>query len=142
MPLINEFNNEHEEWIVGDRYIFEIDDMDNDNRAEQVVIRNIETKKALVLQARETDLGWYVFVSTWALREETDKLGEPYKLMLTFFMKVRYDHMEDLLVMDGLRKISSIGDVEKYIDNIVECVGNLLPGVFKSLMELYLREVV
>lgn len=140
MPLINEFNNEHEEWIVGDRYLLEIDVVDN--RAERVVIRNIETGHILTLETRETDLGWYVFVSTWALQEDVDKLARTNKLVLTFYMKVKYKHMLDLLMVDRLREISSIVDVEKYIDSIVERVGNLLPYPFRTLMELYLREVV
>jgi len=142
MPYINEFNNEYEEWLVDDNYIFEVSDTDIDGVAEQVVIRNIETGNTLVLQDMETDMGRFVFIYVWSPREELDNLKEPNRLVNTFLMKVRYEHMEDLLVMDRLREIFTVSDVEKYIGDIIVRVGNLIPGEFKALMELYLMKVM
>jgi hypothetical protein len=140
MPLINEFDNEHEEWVVGDRYILEVDDTNGDSRAEQVVIRNIETGMSLVIRVEESALGPYAVVSTWTFRDG-DEIEKPHKLALTVFVLVRYESMKDLLVMDKLREIISADDVKRYVDSVAERVGGLLPNELRLVAE-YLRGVL
>jgi hypothetical protein len=118
--------NEQIEWIVADRFVFEVLDKDRDGVAEKIVVRDVDMGETLAIQVTDGHTRKYVSIYVFAIREDLDNSPERVKLSNVFFMKAKYEDVMDLLEVDRLKKIRTIAEVEKYIRDVAVKLVNLI----------------